>query len=661
MTTAGVAPPALVLMLALVGMFTRASLESFVLALMCVSVLVNGSVLLDPGPVSSEAMLTTDVIEGGYGPWASARIQGVDVFLDLPVGEHAALGDMLHVEGTISTNSRFDRGKPVSVITVNSYSVSDNGPTGYVAIGNSVRSTVLERLRDGSEVRGLLAGFLVGDTSDLSDVTQAEMKSAGLSHFVAVSGSNVALYLGFVAALAIPLGVNPKRRAAVGLVSLPIFVVATRFEPSVLRASAMAATALLGRVTGTALETWQTIGLGGTILLLFDPWLAMSAGFQLSLAATSGVVLGARWPGPDSWLIRAFAVTAGAQLSVAPLLLLHFGSVPLMGPVSNLFAAPLVVGSTLLATVGVLGVAPALQPASWMAELVIQIAKTAAGWPQVGFIGLTVFLGVMTALARLAKHRREYAAVIGAIVVVLMIVPLGRGLEAGEVAVLDVGQGDSILFYGGAGQYGLVDGGPNPAVLMDHLSRYGVRNLAVVVVSHVHADHVKGLTGLIGRVAIQEIWLNVDPHVAEATNEFLMLADSYGIPVRTVYPGDYLKLGILNIEVVAPLRRYASPNDQSVVLTVSGPGRDMLLSGDVEGFAQSDLVGLSADVLKVPHHGATTSSAEWLESVGAEMAVISVGENDFGHPDDAVIELLVDSGATVFRTDQDGTVIFDLG
>ena len=107
------------------------------------------------------------------------------------------------------------------------------------------------------------------------------------------------------------------------------------------------------------------------------------------------------------------------------------------------------------------------------------------------------------------------------------------------------------------------------------------------------------------------------------------------------------------------MRRYASPNDQSIVLTVVGPARTMLLAGDIETHAQSDLDHLRADVLKVPHQGAATSDPVWLTSVGSETAVISVGPNQFGHPADWVVEILDETGE-LLRTDEVGDVVVDL-
>lgn len=635
--------------------------ESLVGLLIAASALLHPPVVLAPGPVAGVVQLTTDILDSTYGSWAKAMLGPDVVFLDLPTGPPATVGAVLEITGTATGESAARFGRPIPIVKVRSYSIIDESTGGYVALGNAIRSAVQDRLLDGSEERGLLAGFLVGDVSDLSGLTMDSMRAAGLSHFVAVSGSNVVLYLGVVAAITFPLGINTRLRAGVGLASLPIFVVATRFEASVLRAAAMAALVLLGRLLGLALEAWQVVATGVTILMIWDPWLISSVGFQLSVAATCGVIAGARWPIRRGRTMRALVVTLGAQLAVAPLLLIHFGTVPLLSPLTNLICAPMVTFATLMTVPALIGFTPALVPSGIVAGWVIDIADAAAGWPQLGGVAFFLFAVTFGLLMVVGRRRPEIAMVVGALVVLVSVVAPGHHLDAGQVAVLDVGQGDSILLAGGDERYVLVDGGPDPSVLMDRLRAFGVRRVEVVVLSHVHADHATGLQALFGRVPIGEIWLNVEPHETPASLQLIAMAGQYGVPIRQVGPGDHLALGALGLEVIAPLRRYASPNDQSIVLQVAGRHRRMLLTGDIEVFAQEELFGVRTDILKVPHQGAATSDADWLESLGAETAIISVGPNDFGHPALWVIDLLESSGADVFRTDRDGTVIVDLG
>lgn len=181
----------------------------------------------------------------------------------------------------------------------------------------------------------------------------------------------------------------------------------------------------------------------------------------------------------------------------------------------------------------------------------------------------------------------------------------------------------------------------------------------LVVLSHVHADHATGLTGVVETMAVGQVWADPEPHSTPSATALFDETDRHGIPRSAPAAGQRWQLGVLELVVEGPVRRYASPNDQSIVITVIGPAKKMLLAGDIETHAQADLDNLHADVLKVPHQGAATSDAEWLASVGAKTAVISVGPNQFGHPAEWVVELLDETGE-LLRTDEMGDVVVDL-
>jgi competence protein ComEC len=529
-----------------------------------------------------------------------------------------------------------------------------------MALGNAMRDRVAERLLPLTGGRALLAGFLVGDTSGVDEIDQSAMRRAGLSHFTAVSGSNVALYLGLLYVVVGPIGMGPRRRALVGLLGLPVFAAATRFEPSVMRASAMAALGLGGRLIGLGMEAWQLLSAAVIGLLVLDPALVRNVGFQLSLAATAGVIVGARWPVPSNRPARALAITIGAQAAVAPLLIIHFGLVPLLSPLANLVAAPLVAVSTVLGAIGVVGPGFVADLGAWLAGLVLGLARAASPWPQIGWSGLGLVVAGVGLYRLVPRLRGVLALGAAAILTLALLGPTRAGPEIG-VVVLDVGQGDSILLSGGEGRFALVDGGPDPVRLLESLQEFGVGQLELVVLTHVHADHATGLSGLVGRIPIGRVWARTHPHETGASGKLFRLLEQAGIEVAAPAVGEVYGLGELALSVDGPLRRYASPNDQSIVITVTGPMRSMLLAGDIETVAQAELGHLRADVLKVPHQGAATSDAEWLRRIGADIAVISVGPNDFGHPADWVIATLEESGAAVVRTDVAGHVPVPLG
>jgi competence protein ComEC len=238
---------------------------------------------------------------------------------------------------------------------------------GAFGLANQLRGVVLR----GTEPlppspRALLAGFLLGDTRAIPDDVVADYRDSGLSHLLAVSGANVAFTLALFGPLLRRLALGPRTVAAFLIVLL--FATMTRFEPSVLRASAMAVVALVAGFAGRPASGVRALTLAVIGLLLLDPFLVYSIGFWLSCGASAGIVslsatLRERFRGP-AWICDPLAVSCAAQVGVTPVLLATFGTVPVVTPVANLLAAPAAeavgVYGTLASAVG--GIAPPLAP-----------------------------------------------------------------------------------------------------------------------------------------------------------------------------------------------------------------------------------------------------------------------------------------------------------
>ena len=376
-----------------------------------------------------------------------------------------------------------------------------------------VRSLVIERLRpDLDPGRALLGGFLLGDTSHLSETDGESMRRAGLSHFVAVSGSNVALFLGALFVIAGPLGWSSRRRAVLGIAGLIFFVVLIGPDASVLRAAVMAGLVLLARPFGLRPDIWTVIAVGVGLLLLAAPELAFSLAFRLSVAATVGVLVGTGWFGRlrPEWLRVSLGASCGAQLAVAPILLMSFGSVPLWSPLANLAAAPLVVAATGIGAAGaVVGIDLLVAAGAVVARSVLGIAHLAAHLPQVGW-PLSAFLVAMVVAA--TRQRLRPAALIASAVATAVVTLLGAPGLLGEPAArpafvaLDVGQGDALLLLGEGGETVLIDGGSSGLRIRDGLARFDIGAIDLLVVSHAHHDHYGGLEEVIGSVPVGVMW-----------------------------------------------------------------------------------------------------------------------------------------------------------
>ncbi len=563
-------------------------------------------------------------------------------------------GDRVIVTGRLVARASTVRGDPVAGwLEADRLDVVRGSDDPWFRAGNLLRRRVLDALPE-SAVRpeaALLAGFLIGETGDVPDSDLEALRRTGLAHFVAVSGSNVALFLAAWWLAAGPLAWGPRRRAVLGLVGLAVFVVATRWEPSVVRAAAMAGLVLGGRLAGVVVDGWVALGGAATLLLLLSGDLAFDVGFQLSAAATAGVLAGAGLGGSrrPRLLWQALAATASAQVAVAPLLLVHFGTVSLVAPLANLIASPLVGLATALGGLGVAtGAAPLTGLGMLSARAVLGVARSMRHLPQLGPIGVaTVAAGLAAALR---PGLRPVMAVVSALALMGVVVSQGRPPSGPELRVLDVGQGDAIVLRSPDGAVVLVDGGPDPGVLQGKLFSLGVRRIDLLVITHRHADHTGGLAA-VGRIFdVRRVWHPGDPEID-------LGAIGGGATTEEARPGLRARVGWFELDVLGPRRRYASPNDESVVLLVTAAGGTALLAGDVEVAAQRDLGPVAVDVLKVPHQGAATSDPEWLAATSPRVAVISVGPNDFGHPDPGVIAVLESGGAEVLRTDLEGDVV----
>lgn len=234
--------------------------------------------------------------------------------------------------------------------------------------------------------------------------------------------------------------------------------------------------------------------------------------------------------------------------------------------------------------------------------------------------------------------------------------------------VLDVGKADSIYIHCGDANI-LVDAGTNDrgAAVSEYLKRQGVQKLDLVVATHPHDDHIGGMDTVLRTFPVEQFIMPVlppDKTPADASCQALLkVMGEKGMKVKPAVAGDALTLGGCQIEILGPLSVYDDMNDNSVVLRVTYGGKRFLLMGDAGKSAEKDILSadsdLSADVLKVGHHGSTTASTQnLLHAVAPRYAAISVGPDTNNLPDSAVLLRLAAVNTKIMRTDLDGTVLF---
>jgi competence protein ComEC len=538
---------------------------------------------------------------------------------------------------------------------------------------------------------GLLPGLVVGDTSRLDPVVEETFRDTGMTHLLAVSGSNCAIVVGAVLALLRLLRAGPRTCAAVSGLALVGFVILVRPSPSVLRAATMGAVALLALAVGRPRAALPALAAAAGLLMLVDPALARSPGFALSVLATLGlVVLAPRWRdalqarGLPALVAEALAVPAAAQVACAPVLAALSGGVGLVAVPANLLAVPAVAPATVLGVVAALlsvvtpdGAAGVAWLASWPAWWLVTVARTGSGvpgatapWPGGvwGGAALAGFLALVLVAARWTAVRRVVLAVAAAAVLVALPIRIaapGWPPDGWRLVGCDVGQGDAEVLRTGPGSAVVVDAGPDPGPVDSCLRRLGVRSVPLLVLSHAHTDHVGGVRGVLTGRTVGGVLTSGDETTSAVGRLVVAEVQRHGIPVLRVGVGSVYRVGDLRLEVIGPVRRFrntrSDPNNNSLVLRAHTGGMSVLLTGDVEHEAQQAMldagVPVRADVLKVPHHGSGFSEPGFLDAVRPRVAVIGVGAgNDYGHPNTAVVARLQRAGARVLRTDVDGDV-----
>ena len=539
--------------------------------------------------------------------------------------------------------------------------------------------------------RGLLPGLVDGDVANLDPVLAERFRLAGLTHLVAVSGFNCSVLVGAVLLVLRRARVRPWLCAATGGLVLMMFVIVARPSPSVLRAALMSAIALISLATGRPRAALPSLSAVVLALVIWQPTLAGSASFAMSVLATAALlVLAPGWAralrrrGVPVGIAESVAVATAAHLVTAPVIVAIAGRFSLVAIPANVLAEPVVALITVVGFAAAviapvwLGAGSALAwVAGWPCRWLVAVADFFGGlhgatvpWPGGGIGGLLLLatgLAVGAAAIRAGPRRVLGAAAATALVIFIPVRSVTSSWPpSGWLFVAcDVGQGDALLLPAGPGAAVEVDAGPDPVAVDRCLRDFGISRIPLLVITHFHLDHVAGLPGVVRGRAISRILASplADPaYGVEIVDE---IAQPRGLPVLSPPVGTHLDVGAVHLDVLGPAAPFhdthSDPNNSSLVLRAEVEGVRILLPGDAEIEAQQALLAsgadLRADVLKVPHHGSAYSDPEFLAAVHASIGVISVGlNNDYGHPSPILLNAMARLGVPVFRTDHDGDV-----
>ena len=549
--------------------------------------------------------------------------------------------------------------------------------------------------------RGLIPGVALGDDTRVSPELEEAMRTTALTHLIAVSGAHVSLVLGIII-MAVGRA-RPLRTALAGAVGLGGLVILVGPAPSVIRAALMGLVVLVALGMNRRSQAINALSCASIAAALMDPWLATGYGFLLSASATLGIICGGYrltdyltrfFPGT---LARVIAIPLVAQLSCLPVLLLFTEAGSLWAVPANALVAPVVAPLTIFGLVGAL-TAPlfpmlaglAISGAALSTWWIDQVARLLACLPGSGIPLVLAGIGHICAVLALLVVPRLSAAII----LVGALAALGLSRWPGSAAIppnwaavqCDVGQGSAFL-YRVRGYTMMIDVGPRTPAAARCLADAQVSHLDLLILSHFHSDHVEGLRDVLKSTTISAVWISPNSAPKPQSRTALALLDSHSIPVSVVAAGTTLR-----VEDV-PIARILSPqpgarsipeeaNADSLVVLLDAEGVDsprrsgdnssaggismasgsslpggttqaaqrIVVLGDATAPAQERLVGAvgPVDIAVVAHHGSADQSERLARELAPAIALISVGENSYGHPSARVYELY--AGARIYPT-----------
>lgn len=534
------------------------------------------------------------------------------------------------------------------------------------------------------DVWGYSVALTVGNRDYLSDGEIYDLKTAGCYHALALSGMHLVVLASVVIA-------GQKKKWLKVFISLPvcaIFTVITGLTPSMVRAFVMMLFVYLAPVLRRESDSLTNLSMAGLVLMLENPWCVASWGLQLSFAATLGIILFSvrilNWFREKTgfrsimkvryFVINSLSLTFSALIFTIPLQMAYFGYVSVVAPITNIlvsYAIDICFGGSLI--IGVIGlvITPLGPFLGWILAWVFRYVKLvmalfadlpfAAIYTDITYVIIWLILcyGIIFTMALWPKERKiiPVCSMLSSLAVLLLLTTLDS--VGFTFTALDVGQGQCLVLRSGGGTVMVDCGGTRSGeIAADYLGSVGETGVDLLVVTHYDNDHIGGIADLMERRTVEKLMLPDIP--SEKQNEILSLALEYGTEVFFCRQDQNVWCGGTRLQVFAPVGSGES-NERGLSLLATGKKMDVLITGDME--MGTELLLLKnhefpdVDVLVAGHHGSRDSTSEiLLDQVKPEIVVISVGENNYGHPHAETLDRIKAAKAEILRTDQRGNI-----
>ena len=545
-------------------------------------------------------------------------------------------------------------------------------------------------------VNEFIKALILGEKSNLNKNWETRFRRAGANHLLAISGLHIGFITLFILFLLKPFSFSNRVVNLILTGFLLIYVIMTGFRASVLRASLLVLLFRYFKQMELKVDFYNMISIVLFIILLIDPYKLFSVGLQLSFLVLLMIVSWTKIL--KRYLHTSLAVSFAAQLGSIPLTAYYFNTLSPAGIITNLWAIPLVsiivfltlshfvlylifpflsnfTGQLIYLTTIVLN--KGIKVMSKLPSAEIKVSTPSIATVLIYYIILFLVAYIIRNKDNMKSNKINIFKILSIILLIIFVFtiiirPTNNNLL--EIYCLDVGQGDSIVIKIPDGQTILVDTGSSTLTgskaeknIIPFLLNQNIKMIDYHIITHFDGDHSAGAENLINKGFIRNLIISKQYDVTQNyAKKTIEAATEKNIRIFWTEKQDILKLNDLKLKFIAPLKDtiFKNRNDNSIVFKLIYKDFEMLFTGDLEEKAERmvlksmDTNKLRSDILKVAHHGSETSSIDsFIKAVAPKEAVISVGANEYGHPNKSVLNRLVDNNTRIWRTDHNGAVI----
>lgn len=635
----------------------------------------------------------------------SAR-NGTKLYIRVNKKANIEVGDMLLINGTylepdVARNERGFNYKEYlktleiyGTVEINHYKVIKKGRINklilYTARLKEILKSNISKVIKKAENKNLLIAMILGDTEDLSEELKTDFLNSNLYHILSVSGGQVSNIIIGITILFRLLKIHKKIMDVLCIVILIEFMFLTGLTPSIIRACIMCIISLISGLIIRRYDIANSLGISLLIILINNPFAINSLSVLLSYFGFLGIIVLGSFTIKEvnkviknnilRYILNIVISSVAAQIFIFPIILYIFGTISLTFIFSNLLIIPL---STVITIIGLFIMICPLQIFGFV-EPLIELTINIVGF--FSNIGISKIYCIIPNIKEIITYyvmslylyymlRRDYIYKIKhffrkykKILVLILLLCIGISFIYKNIPkdlyinFIDVGQGDSTLITTQFNKKILIDGGGSEfgstfdvgeKTLLPYLLKKKIHKLDYVIISHFDSDHVGGILTILEELNVKQVLIPKQVEYSENYNKFLDIIKKRNIKVKIVGEGNTINIDKNTyLDILWPEEKQITDNvlnNNSLIVRLCYKNFKMLFTGDIEEIAEQKLLQkyentekLTADILKVAHHGSKSSSiAEFLEKVNPRIALIGVGKNNkFGHPNAGVLDRL---------------------